>query len=429
MDLRAALALAALAIAGCGGGGGTPAIDGSIDDAAAAGDAAMGRATPDPMLLPEATGQTQPGAAPDVAPGASYLDPISDVRVWRVTGPDSPATNPAAHHDYGNGPTQISHRLDAAGTHTLLVYVEGAGHRLVDFAPGAGLSNWRTPAIAPASDVSFTFSNVPATAHLAYVRAADGMLHRLDTRANTVSDGDGFPQPGFAAWLQTDARDEWFVALGATAGTVVAWNRLTGARLERSFAQLDEPYLERDGRTVLINVGGTTSPPLWDLDDDNVRAVSSPTRIFHSGSARGFWTAADVDVGGGHVPYYRVGATTGTAEMALDYVGYQSAFHMAAQWLQGDLDAAPGTDQWVLLSFYGGFEGGGPLVDNALGFFRLDGAGGFRFLAHSYSAQSADYWHFPRATLSPDGELVMFSSNRGSGRADVFLAEVPLTGP
>ena len=419
--------LAILALAACGDDGtaGDPIDAEVVDDGALAGDATPGGPAPDPMLLPEATGQTQPGAAPDIAPGESYLDPVSGVRIWRVTGPDVPETNPAAHHDYGNGPTQISHRLDAAGTHTLLLYIEGAGHRLVDFAPGAGFTNWRAPAIAPASDVSFTFSNDPATAHLAYVRAGDGTLHRLDTRANTVAGGDGFPVTGFGAWLQTDARDTWFVALGTTAGTVTAWNRVTGTRLERSFADLDEPYLERDGRTALINVGGTTSPPLWDLDDDALRTVTSPSRIFHSGSARGYWTAADVDVGGGHVPYYRVGAASGTTEMALDYTGYQSAFHMAAQWLQGDLDAPPGTDQWVLISFYGGLEQGGPLVDNALGFFRLDGVGGWRFLAHSTSAESGDYWHFPRATLSPDGELVMWTSNRGTGRADVLLAEVP----
>ena len=421
--MRRALAALPLALLACGEEGSRPA-DAALADAAT--DAGLPRAVPDPMLLPEAIGQTEPGAPPDVAPGASYLDPISGVRIWRVTGPDLPEPNPAAHHDYGNGPTQISHRLDEAGTHTLLVYLDGLGHRLVDFTPGAGLANWRAPALAPGSDVSFTFSNDPATPHLAYLRTAGGALRRLDTRENEVLDGDGFPQSGFGPWLQTDARDEWFVALGTAPDTVIAWNRAAGVRRERTFAGLDEPYLERDGETVLINVGGTASPPLWDLAEDEVRTVTSPTRIFHSASARGYWTAADVDIGGGRVPYYRVAAATAMAEPVLDFDGYQSAFHMAAQWLQGDLAAPPGTDQWILISFYGGLEGGGPLVDRALGFFRLDGAGGFRFLGHSYTSAGGDYWSFPRATISPDGELVMFTSDRGTARTDVFLAEVPV---
>ncbi|HUH03938.1 MAG TPA: hypothetical protein VML75_18205 [Kofleriaceae bacterium] len=397
--------------------------DAVASDARVAVDAATGGG-PDPMLLPEADGQRAAAVAPAVEPGASYLDPSSGARVWRVTGPDAPEANTGAHHDYSNGPNQISGALDD-GSHILLVYLDGVGHRLVDFTPGVGVSNWRAPVIAPASDLSFTFSSVAGTAHLAYVVASDGSLHRIDARANVVMDGDGFPVAGFGTWLQQDQRDEWFVSISG-GEAVVAWNRSTGARRERSFAGLDEPYLEHEGQTVLINTGGTATPPLWDLAGDTLRAVTSPTRIFHSGAMRGYWTAADVDIGGGRVPYYRLSAASATADPVLDYVGYQSAFHMAGQWLQGDLGAAPTLEQWVLLSFYGGFESGGPLVDRAIGLFRLDGSGGFRFLAHSYTSAGAGYWELPRATISPDGTLVMFDSDRGGVRGDVFVIEMPL---
>jgi hypothetical protein len=49
-----------------------------------------------------------------------------------------------------------------------------------------------------------------------------------------------------------------------------------------------------------------------------------------------------------------------------------------------------------------------------------------RLLAHHDSSPGNDYYAQPHATLSPDGRLVMWTSNMNrSRRKDVFLAVVP----
>jgi len=54
--------------------------------------------------------------------------------------------------------------------------------------------------------------------------------------------------------------------------------------------------------------------------------------------------------------------------------------------------------------------------------------GGRRLLAHSYQTSSTYEWS-TFAKLSPDGAFVMFTSDmNGSGRSDVFLAQLPMGG-
>jgi WD40 repeat protein len=50
-------------------------------------------------------------------------------------------------------------------------------------------------------------------------------------------------------------------------------------------------------------------------------------------------------------------------------------------------------------------------------------------VAHHYSLNAEkNYQAMPKATISPDGKLIMFSSNMNDadGRVDVFAVEVPL---
>ena len=66
-------------------------------------------------------------------------------------------------------------------------------------------------------------------------------------------------------------------------------------------------------------------------------------------------------------------------------------------------------------------------VHDGIAFIRADGSD-VRLLAHHYSHRPSNYWDIPRATVSADGKLVVFSSNQNAtgGRSDVFVAEVPL---
>ena len=64
-------------------------------------------------------------------------------------------------------------------------------------------------------------------------------------------------------------------------------------------------------------------------------------------------------------------------------------------------------------------------IHNGIAFIRVDGSE-MRLIAHTYSLASG-YWTTPRATVSPDGTVVMWTSDMGvsGGRGDVFVAEVP----
>lgn len=68
------------------------------------------------------------------------------------------------------------------------------------------------------------------------------------------------------------------------------------------------------------------------------------------------------------------------------------------------------------------------LVHDAIALLRLDGTEA-RLLAHHYSLDAErQYQAMPKATISPDGKLVIFSSNMNDrdGRVDVFAVELPV---
>jgi len=86
--------------------------------------------------------------------------------------------------------------------------------------------------------------------------------------------------------------------------------------------------------------------------------------------------------------------------------------------------------QW---SFISGFNVSDPLWQSsllwneAIGVQRSDGSNQ-RLLLHHYSLEKPlDYWTLPFGMPSPDSKVTIFNSNmNGSGRYDLFVAEVPL---
>src|SRR2546425_506808 len=101
---------------------------------------------------------------PNLAAGATYLDPTTGVKIYKLTSATFPASG-SWGHDYSEGGDEIS--LPYTGT-TRAVLVRNdatAVHWLIDFTPGVGVSNARqlTGSLDPFTDLSFTFSNNPAT--------------------------------------------------------------------------------------------------------------------------------------------------------------------------------------------------------------------------------------------------------------------------
>jgi hypothetical protein len=398
-------------------------------------------AQPNMSALPVASAQVPNEVAyralnvPAMAAGQSYLDPISGVRVWKVTSPSIPVANPGAHHDYADGGVQVSRAWGPNGdSHTLLAFADNAGHWLVDFTRGQGLRNWRRPAVGPSGDLNFTFSNNPATPQIAYVFTGSQLV-RLNTATNQVANTGNFPKAlGSGGWLQQDATDTWFVKGNGT-DQVVAWNSQTGQTLTRSFSGLDEPHFDRSGRWVAVIAGGGVVG--WDLQANTLTAPMGrgTAPFFHAASVQGLfysfnsdrsapWADYRLDFSSGSpVPSYLSGPSVGVF------------VHGAGQWLQSET----GARQFALLSTYNrgagvpAYSGQAGVMDtrnllqNAIGFRRLDGSEA-RYLAGWYgSYDSGDYWALPKATPSPDGKVVLFDSEMlNSGRYDLFLAEVPV---
>ena len=386
--------------------------------------ATLGKA--DPTLLPIAAGQPTPITTPTVAGGESYLDPVSGVRVWRATSESYPCAGNIGlrAHDYGDT-NQISHEW-GDGYQTILIRTCGE-YRLVDFKRGVGFSNWRSfaPGASPDSDLSFVFSNNPATPQIAYI-IESGALIRYNTATNQVENTGNFPKTGWGVrgWLQNDITDTWFVANSTSQTSCKAWNSQTNDSREKTIPEFDECHLENRGRYVELNTGhGDDS--IWDLQTDIVRPFDPPSgHIFHMASPSGYFTSVDKNSGGGRTPYYRMDPATGTGTLIYDNAQYgydNTVFHHSGNWVNQEV---VDEQQWFLISTYG-TSTVNAFLKHAIGFMRLDGSD-IRFLAHSYN-EIVDYWKIPRAMLAPNGKLVVFDSEfRGTGGGDVYVVEVPL---
>ena len=406
-----------------------------------AGPSSATSGTPDPTLLPAAARQVPDlvayaalGVATRPA-GFSYNDPVSGVRIWKATSSTTPAPNHGAGHDYADGANQVSRGWGPNNnTYTLLIRGDGIEYHLVDFTRGVGFTNYRMvpPAARPDQDLCFTFSSLATQPRIAYV-INGGQLKRFNTATMRVENTGNFPLGASVfAWLQQDKTDTWFVGL-ADASTAFAWNSQTNQLLTHAEAWLNEPRLERDGRYVVLTSGGTTVR-LWDLSTNTFGPTQTdPTfSFFHNADLRSQWVGTNNNV---DAPFAQDRYAPNGGQLARIRFLVQSAgpnIHHAGNWIQSDAELGGDLDrQW---SFVSGF-GDGPwenmlLWQQAVGVERSDGSDQ-RFLLHHFSINSAQnpliYFALPMATPSPDGKVVIFNSNmNGSGRYDLFVAEMPL---
>ena len=409
--------------------------------------------TPDPCLLPVASADQHPDSVwynalhvPDAAPGFSYYDRLSGVRIWKVTSPTFPQSNTGSGHDYSDGPNQVSRGWGTGNnTHTLLITVQGNyfPYYLVNFTRDVGFSSATLiPAqFQPSTQLAFSFSSVPGQEQIAYVIHRD-TLKRVNT-ATMVEDTTGnfpfippFPMRG---WLQHDKNDEWFVGLVRVDDNTMdndtiafAWNSRTNTFFRDSEPWLNEPRLERDGRYVALTNTNTTFR-LWDLATSTLGPVQSSSTYWlgHNANLRGQWVTTDVNGSGPAPPglarYYPSGGQIAMTRFLSNSAGY--AVHHSGSWVQSDVELGGDLNkQW---SFLSGVEDDAYTVNalwkQAIGIVRSDGSDA-RLFAHHYSAHPG-YYDDPYAQPSPDGKVVIFTSNmNGSGRYDLFVAEMPLSG-
>jgi hypothetical protein len=106
--------------------------------------------------------------------------------------------------------------------------------------------------------------------------------------------------------------------------------------------------------------------------------------------------------------------------------GYET--NNSGNWVQTDAELGGDlTRQWAYIS---GVDEGTAwdnllIFKRGIGLVRADGSDA-RLLLHDYT-HNATYYDYPWGQPSPDGKVVIFNSNMyGSGRYDLFVAEVPL---
>src|SRR5439155_9840230 len=117
------------------------------------GQTATSGGTPDPTLLPVPTTASAVNTTvynsrnvPGLAAGATYLDPATGVKVYKVTSSSFPVGGHSGNwgHSYAEGNHEIS--LPHTGTTRTIHAFDWAGsggHWFVDFTPGRGFSNPR----------------------------------------------------------------------------------------------------------------------------------------------------------------------------------------------------------------------------------------------------------------------------------------------
>ncbi len=190
-------------------------------------------AVPDPLLLPVATTAHVPLTAaynalnvPSRAAGSFYLDPTTGVKIYKLTSATFPTASPNWGHDYSEGGDEVSLPYNGE-TRSILVRRNGGSWFLVDFTPEVGVGNPRalTGTLAPFADLTFTFSNNPATPYYAYV-SNGSTIRRFDIRTMTEAPGGGWPVTGetSAMWLHQSENDAFFIWMrGANGSTIVGY--------------------------------------------------------------------------------------------------------------------------------------------------------------------------------------------------------------
>ena len=393
---------------------------------------------PDPTLLPLASEQLPNVVAyttlnvPSQPAGFSYRDPVTNVRIWKVTSSTVPALNAGAGHEYSDGPNEVSLGWGPNNnTHTILIRSDQFPYYVVDFTRGVGFANYRRLPVQPrAQTLAATFSNLPGQERILYIMTGSQVV-RFNTATMQVENTGNFPLTvsGFG-WLHHDKNDVWFAGLMSDQLTAFAWNSQTNQLLTHFETWLNEGRLERDGRYIALTNSGKTVR-LWDLTTNTFGPVQSSNLFWfaHNANLRGQWVTTDVD-GTQRYPPGLTRYAPGGGQIALTVFLTNSAgslVHHSGNWVQSDAELGGDLNrQWSVLS---GVENSvytaTALWKQAIGIVRSDGSDA-RLLAHHYSA-SPSYYADAYAQPSPDGKVVIFNSNmNGSSRYDLFIAEVPL---
>jgi hypothetical protein len=392
----------------------------------------VGFSPPNPALLPEATGQP-PSAGTygrTLTAGQTYVDPLTNVLVLKLTDPSMPTGNAGIYHGYSEGGPSISQPwVGSDGNIYYTIHIANAWFvdvRYDTFQP----SNWRS---APShGEISFAFSMNPATPRIGYVVSdfTNKRVDRYNTATNQVENTGHWPwiasAPGeFLGWLQVNRNDEWIAGFINSNQTTVAFRPSDG--LERAVTTesagqvTNEPHLDREF-PILYLARGRDQPitqKIFNLETATFLDPPDPDSINadgHTAPLRGRAVAVSWP-GRGIVET----SMNGVVRMAVSNPGPvdpNGDSHLAAQWVFNNPNDYFVIDQWFRDEPHPIRQGMIGLVSATTGDKRL-------IAAHDAVGEGYDTGGQPHPTISPDGRLIMWTSNmNGSPRFDVFVARV-----
>ncbi len=251
----------------------------------------------------------------------------------------------------------------------------------------------------------------------------------------TEAPGDGWPVAGETPiWLHQSENDGMFVWLRcpsfdcSSTKTVVGYEPGTGTLRTRTDPDLNEPRIDRAGRYVgmVVCPGGACGVSVWDWETDSIsweqRSGSPPYIPFtHNASLRRRWIVFDSNLSWPG-EFARFIPDVPGSQLNVGGPANSMLVHGNGNWIQHPLDL---DDQWALFLHYGSLQptGASWLAPGGMIFMTPNGAR--RLLGHAYNTTDT-YAHLSFAKSSSDGKYVLFTSDmNGSGRSDVFLAELP----
>ena len=301
----------------------------------------------------------------------------------------------------------------------VVLEVGNQGRRyLIDVEHDVGIKGTRELLLQGGED-TMAFTADPTEPRLLFAGDIDGRLHRVDSATNTVIDRAPFPVADVYTLPSVAAAARVVVAQSTKTG-FVAINTTTRTIDELPTGGEQIPTVDHDGLFLVTKT--SDSSLLWRIGEASTSQFTPPTGDFQASTGvLGGFVAVDVDTGAGDMEFWYSEPLFRRHTQFGSYGGYDSV-QLASQWIQTDV---PVDQQWVLYTVAErGFSPPGRL-DDAIGFLRLDGD--LRFLAHHHAPDNAGYYDSPRAGMSPDGRMVVFTSTMGTNRTDVYLAQVPLS--
>jgi hypothetical protein len=415
-------------------------------------------------LTPVASGTANTNAyaalgVPSMLPGSSYTDPVTGLKVYKVTNANSavgktfPAATSSASswgwcNQYATLGLQISQAWGASlNQYTFFVLNAGAGGGyLIDYTLGGTFSNAR---VSPAGEGDIHFSRLPGEAQILYY-TTHTQLHRYNTATNSLADTGSFPYTWATAggsganWLQFNRKHTWATSITATSGA----NNFTALKIGNT---PDSPIA--DGTVRIVPAGGTgfnegysgynnvcylclnsyNPGYTWNLDTNVLTSIpmGSTTGTVHPGTFPGFSGSSDANAGGGTEHLLRINDNaTFTDSVIMPY--YFGSFDHCGHWTQSAAAAAI----WDLTCWW---EEGNPSQDSSQlswnnTFLNVNSGALYTLCGHySYGTNGTPgYRQQAHTTCSDDGLIVMFSScmfvgseSSPGAEVELFLVEMP----